>query len=1095
VILKITRGSICLAALMLFSVLLAPAQTTMGHTGSVNGTVTSSAGTPLANATIELENISTGARMRTMSDAQGNYRFENVSSGTYRMHTSTVQGSGTPSSDIVVDATRPKTVNITMQASTVGAQTAALITVDDATTIQGLESPIIRTAWNTRYIEYQPEANLMERNGEIYGAYNLTLLNFGVANNTGFALGRGPLVGGQQPIQNNFMIEGIDNNNRALPGPLVYLPNEATKEMVVYQNQFSPEYGHSSAGQFNSQVRTGTNRPHGTFYWYNQNRHLNAVDRAFARQGFNENPRYDQNRLGASFGTPIVPNSLFFFGNFEYIPLGVAAQPIQPVFGPTGAGLNQLGNLQGVSQANLNILRQNLPVAQTGTQFQTIGGQQIPFGQMQFGGNNWQNSYIGSGGLDWTIGTHDSLRARYVHNEITAGSSQPAIPSVLTGLRNRSLLANVSHYRTLGASGVNELRLGYTRFRQFVDNPGQLYPGMSGFANLGIARDLGFQMSQGFMGIGPAGLNNWQIADNVNVTAGRHTIRFGGDFRRYLGPLNYATSAFGNFGPASIERFLMNPNQNGFGYGSNIYSGNNWSLYSYLTDTWRVLPNLSLNFGVRHQYVTIPQTLRLQGRNQVANVPGVLEFNEPATQWRNFAPRVGLAFSPTSMRNTVFRAGFGMNYDAQMWQYASLLPTVPPGVVTTEVAQTVTPIFGFFGSGAFVENWPYNVFTPSVTPEQARAGTSSFIQDQRLPRTMQWNANIEQTIFNRFVLNIGYLGVRADRLPVQDVMNRTAMATADRNLPLFYQQPTQAQLNALPVTLGQLQTGQNNPWAQYGFNNSIYTMRQDARSWYDGLLVQATQRFSGGLQVRANYTWSHLRDELGGPNFATGNGGGLPWAHWRTERNTSIYDRRHVGNLTAMWDLGAIGPRTFNFVRDILANMTVAGTYMYQSAPAIPITSGFDAAGGGVASSGVFVNPNATMMGTGSGVSPLRNNQGQVVGYLANNPNAQFVSAGAGQFANAGRQLWPGIRPINNFNAAVHKRFGVRDRFSLELHAQAFNVLNRSQYQPGSINSIGFGQSVQDWSFLTPGNAGFGDPTSIFSSQPRTMQLGVRVQF
>jgi hypothetical protein len=136
-------------------------------------------------------------------------------------------------------------------------------------------------------------------------------------------------------------------------------------------------------------------------------------------------------------------------------------------------------------QTNLNVIRQNLPAAQTQTRTATIGGQQIPIGQLQFAGKNWQNSYIGSGGLDWNIGTHDSLRARYVHNEITAGSTERAIPNLLTGLRNRSLLANVSHYRTLGASGVNELRLGYNRFRRFVDDPGQIYPGLGGFANVG----------------------------------------------------------------------------------------------------------------------------------------------------------------------------------------------------------------------------------------------------------------------------------------------------------------------------------------------------------------------------------------------------------------------------------------------------------------------------------------------------------------------------------------------------------------------------------------------------------------------------------
>lgn len=1091
---RLTNSALYLTALFLFFALTLPAQTTAsGQMGSVSGTVTTSTGTPLANATIELENVSSGTRVRTVSDAQGNYRFENVSSGTYRMYTSTAQGTGTPSSDIIVDANRPKTVNITMQpAASAGTPTAALITVEDASTIQGLETPQIRTAWNTRYVEYAPESNFLDRNGERWGAYNLSTLSPGVSNNGGIGLFRGPVVAGQ--TSNNFMIDGIDNNNRAIPGPLVYMSNEATREFVAYQNQFPPEYGHATGGQFNDIVRTGTNAVHGTLYWYLQNRNLNAVDRAYANQGITDNQRYDQNRVGASLGLPIVPNNLFFFGNFEYIPLGVSAQPLTPVYGPTAAGFAALGNISGVSQTNLGVLQQNLPAAENATGTTTVGGRQIPIGPLGFNGKNWQNAYIGTGALDWKIGNSDNLRARYVQNETEANTTAATLPNFLTPLRDRALMASAAEYHNLGGLGVNELRFGYTRYRHILDQPNTLFPGLTVFPNISIAQDLNLQLGQGFLGMGNAALNTYQLADNVNLTLGRHTLRFGGDARRYIGPLNFASAGYGSYSFSNLERFLLDQSPDIFGarsFGNLTYSGNQWNIYGYINDSWKLAPNFNLNLGVRYEYVSIPTTLGLQGFNSIASVPGLLEFNEPNTQRYNFAPRVGLAFSPTSMRNTVFRAGFGMNYDAQMW--SSILPSVPPGVSTTEFVDTVTPYFGFFGNGAIVSTNPVDVFTPTVTAEQARRRTTTYIPDQKLPYTMQFNANIEQTVFNRFILNVGYLGVRGVHLPVQDVLNRTSAVSAGQSLPLFYQQPTQAQLNSLTVTQQQLNAmSRDNAYTAAGFTRPIYTVRPDGNSWYNGLLVTATQRFSGGFQMKANYTWSHLIDDLGGPNL--GGTGAMNWANWRTGRHTSIYDRRHVASLTALWDLGGIGANSFNWVRDILANMTISGTYMYQSPQPIPLSSGLDAGfGGGFATSGVFVNPDG-MPGTGSGVTQLRNSAGQVVAFLAQDPNAQFIRAGRGSFPGATAYL-PDMRPINNFNAAVYKRFAVRDKFAFEVHAQAYNLFNHAQFVPGSINGIGFGPQGNSWNFLVPGSTGFGDVTQAFSSNPRQLQVGLRVQF
>ena len=172
--------------------------------------------------------------------------------------------------------------------------------------------------------------------------------------------------------------------------------------------------------------------------------------------------------------------------------------------------------------------------------------------------------------------------------------------------------------------------------------------------------------------------------------------------------------------------------------------------------------------------------------------------------------------------------------------------------------------------------------------------------------------------------------------------------------------------------------------------------------------------------------------------------------------------------------------------------MNLSGTFTYETPASIPIQSGVDSTLNGFTSSGVFDNPGG-IAGVGSGYTPLTNSAGQVVGYLANNPNAQYVRAAAGTFPT-GSTVPFGFRPINNFDASFVKRFSVFDRFNLEFRADAFNVLNHPQFTPGSINSIGLPMTSY-LSPLIPGTMSFANVGEAFSNNPRMLQLGLRVQF
>ena len=273
------------------------------------------------------------------------------------------------------------TVNFTLQVGTVATTvevTAATAAIDTATAQ-------LQTAFDSREAIDVPTAGFSRVvNGA--GIYNLSLLGAGVASSGGVGQGTGPSIAGQRPENNSFNIDGVLNDNHYVTGPQVTVPNEAVAQFNLVQNQFGAEFGGASGGVFNSIVKTGTNQMHGSIYEYMQNRDLNAVDANETHQGIYSNPRYDNNRIGATIGGRIIKDKLFYFGNFEYNPLGQAAQPAQTVDAPTSAGISALNAMSGLSKTNLGVFEQYVPVAPKAdpTNPITVNGVNIPNGPLSF---------------------------------------------------------------------------------------------------------------------------------------------------------------------------------------------------------------------------------------------------------------------------------------------------------------------------------------------------------------------------------------------------------------------------------------------------------------------------------------------------------------------------------------------------------------------------------------------------------------------------------------------------------------------------------------------------------------------------------------
>src|SRR3954452_1084447 len=314
--------------------------------GDLTGTVLDPAGAAIPNAKVEAVNDATGVTATTNTNQNGEYRFSNLQPGTYAVNVTASAFAAGQLRNVRVNLNQVATANVTLAVG----QTRTTVEVTEAPAVIDTTTAQVQNTYEAKQAEDLPITS------QGSGVYNLSLLNAGVTSSGGVGVGSGPSVGGQRPRNNNFTIEGVDNNNKGVTGPLGALPNDAVAEFTLLQNQFSPEYGHSSGGQFNTIMKGGTNEVHGRIYEYHQNRNYNAIDQSFARQTEPGqpivNPRYDNNRLGGSLGGPIIKNKWFYFGNFEWNPIGDASSPAGQVFAPTSQGYSLLGSDPRVSKNN-----------------------------------------------------------------------------------------------------------------------------------------------------------------------------------------------------------------------------------------------------------------------------------------------------------------------------------------------------------------------------------------------------------------------------------------------------------------------------------------------------------------------------------------------------------------------------------------------------------------------------------------------------------------------------------------------------------------------------------------------------------------------
>jgi len=1088
--------------------------------GNLVGTVYDASGAIVPKATVVAHNDATGVENTAISTSVGDYRIDNLPVGTYTMTVTAAGFATTQLKGVQIALNVTATANATLQ---VGQTTATIEVSETATTIDTTTAQL-QNSYSSQQMMDLPTASLNQGSGVI----NLSLLAPGVGTSGAIGVGTGPSVGGQRPRNNNYTIEGVDNNSGGVTGPLVTVPNDAVAEFTFLENQFGADFGHSSGGQFNQVVKSGTNQFHGSAYDYLENRNLNAADNLFAVQGVPLHPRYDNNRFGGTVGGPIKKNKLFFFVDYEYNPVGTVGST-GTVCAPTAAGYSLLTGMSGINQANLGVLQKYLGTASAASTPAACGdsalpivgpgnesingaspsGVSIPIGLVPVTAPAYTNNEYGVGALDYTISEKDSLRGRFVLNR-TGSIDSTGFPSAFySTIPANYYLATLSEFHTFTPTLVNEFRLGFNRYSQNYPVPNIKFPGLDAFPNIDIFELGGVNNTMGPDPNAPQSSvqNQYQLADNLSWTHGAHTVKFGFDGWKQISPQTFTQRSRGDYEWTYLSDYLYDNYPDYLAertvggakyYGDRVFTG------FFINDSWKIRPNLTLALGARYEYQTIPYSERLQTENAIANVPGVITFGQPQPQNNAIMPRIGIAYSPGKSGKTSIRAGFGMFYDV-LYDNQGLLTLPPEANHTIDVGGLNKS--GFLANGGILPS----ANAGSITAAQAIAESSGYVPNGTRPETISWNVGVQHVFAQDWVFESRYVGTHSVHLSVQDRLDEQPVVNASNALPTFLTPPSQATLNGLTNTLASLETAYDNggffkpAYLNAGFQSFITAYMPWGNSIYHGWQNSLTKRMSKSWQLSAAYTWSHAIDDSTADVFSTYVVPRRPEdsTNLALDRSTSGLDHTQRLTVETLYNLPFFQKGNW-LERNLLGNWEFAPIYTYQTGNVIDVQSGVDSnLNGDSAGDRTIINP-AGQANVGSGVTALLNSAGDTVAYLAKNPNARYIEAAKGSLPNAGRNT-ARLNPTDNIDMAFFKNFNFTEGKKLQFSARFLNLFNHPQYIGGLISDVAIaGASAFPasspttsavHSFLEPQSGIFMNPSQAFSSNPRNIQLALKFMF
>ncbi len=1135
------RRLIVTALAAIVCILLGNAAEAQRLDGTLRVTITDKSQASIEEAKVTAENEATGVAASTNASSSGTYVFPNLLVGTYTISVEKDGFKKAIQKGIAVSSNQVTEAKIELELGAV----SATVEVEAGADLVKTESSTLEATFSGRAVLDVP---INTTGGDVK---EFAVYAPGTTTQQGGVLGSGGSVGGTRPRFNGFSIDGVDDNKIDTNGPTQPVIQESVAEFTLLTNQFTAENGHSAGGQFNIVTKSGTNNWHGAAWGYNRNRNYDAFDNLQKDRGVKD--RYDYNRAGASAGGPVIHNKLFVYGAYEFQNNGLASS--SPSFSsPTADGIATLMGLAHDS-AVTDILNQ-FPVAPTADATVQVNGQAIPVGTIQSIAPNFANQHDFIVNADASLGKHQ-LRGRFLYDRFRAPDFNPSQPQEQFLGTNSSDARKVIFTDAWSISNnvINDFRTSYSR----LNGPNLVVP--SGFVNFPNVEVDELGSNLGPNGLAPQGYaqNVYQWVDNISYIRGKHALKFGVEVRKFISPTNTLPRARGEWDYASLSQFINDfvpTGANGAlrGAGSGSVAENYNAFYWFVQDDWKVTPRLTLNLGLRYEYSGVPRDENLQAINGVSDDPALgLIFRAPKPDINNFAPRVGFAWDPLGTGKWAVRGGAGLAYDVVPNNFAinSLPPQLQseqnPGLTCTlagapqwcatfDAANPTNPAAGqgFLQFGGLLQ-----VNVPPVTQADARAATQSLIPDHVSPKVITWTLGVQHELFRNSSLEVRYVGTRSLELPVQQRLN--SASAFDPNFagggltPL----PTYVNPADVPVAVtspvSTLQSFDNYnplPLSGDGFLGSMTTFPAIGTGTYHSGSVDFIHRFSRGIYVRANYTFSKNIDNATNELFSSRVNprraqDGFDFAG---ERGLSALDIRHKFALSFLYEIPNV-QTDHAFVKALAHGWEFGGTYLAESGQPVTPLSGVDSnANGDSAGDRTIINPGGAS-GVGTSVNAVCNagpggatsvvgidpasgawqcgseNDANIVGYVVApttigddsgpiNANARFVQAGIGALANAGRDTvsTPGL---NIWNMSLLKTTKISERFSIQFRAETYNTFNHRNFSIGLPTNNGTIDQVTNanplssgYIFVTSGNLFLNNHQ--FNGGSRTMQLGLR---
>jgi outer membrane receptor protein involved in Fe transport len=989
---------------------------------TIQGTITDKSGAVVSGAEVVAKSKATDLTRTATSSDTGDYRFELLPAGTYTV-TVTKTGFAVVAQTIEVLIGQTATVNAELKP---GAATELIEVTSEAPILDQAKTDVSQNITPTEVQELpmvgRDVANLayLAPGVKATDSYDPTKNRYAILS-----------VNGDGGRNVNVTVNGVDNKDNTVGGPVMQLPLEAVQEFQISTQRFSAVNGRSEGAAINMITKSGTNLYHGSIFGYFRDTSLNTDEKDPNGDGTTSksHPDYSRQQFGGSVGGPFRKDKLFGFFAIER-------------------------EREHQAQAEDFTSFTELTIAKTaGLAAQPSATIPRPFFEWRYNGRT-----------DWVINSKNSVYLSYTSQVNNSLNDQSDGTGDLTNgnfTKNHLIVSNITWNSLLSNTTINQFTLGYQYWNNLIASnisaPLVTFPNASFGTNTNVPQ-------QSYQ-------KKWQFKDDISKTIGRHTIKSGVDFIN-----NPIEGGFFEFSSTLEIDFAKNPSvivgnpstyPQGFGTaglvtGMTIANGNPYfnvatkQLGLYGQDDWKVNNRLTLNLGLRwdKDFNMIGGSDIKDSRTYLA----LVAYNNPISNPyvskiakddnKDFSPRVGFAYDLTGRSKHVLRGGFGL-YFGNVFQNIPLFmeqmsnPTVFQTVLSLTASTDAVP-----GTGKTLGQWQYGISPmPTIPPPstQLAPGSVGRLMDPnyRNPVTEEFNGGYSWALNSNTAFEAEYTHVLG--------LHENKTINIDQRVPAGGACCT-APLNGLTAP------GTTSP--QFA---SVRNDESIGRSHYDGVNFSFRQRMSQRFQFAANYTlgWAYSYDGGGGsfrnyPRIASN-----PFASY--EWGPSPNDERHHVTVSGIVDLPKgfqLSPimqfgsaRPYNLTNSSNTLNTGGGTAIAVVVPTNDPTNFFAFAGNNTGARNCFYGLNGVAQGcTIAKYDPLRGD------------------------------------PFFELDMRLAKNIKLRERLNLQLLAQAFNLTNRANY------GNNFGHNIASAStFANP--VGFINPASTIIPRALWGEMGVRLTF